>query len=79
MERRSASVCMGPLFTLIFYPFFSYKATLQKLEKEKLGHKTSYKSVDLQFVLPAGCAGTMAMQNMWELATSVWFNKLIII
>lgn len=54
--------------------FSARKATLQAM-KEKLDYQTSHKTVDLQSVLPAGCAGAMAVQNLCELATNVWINK----
>lgn len=34
----------------------------------------SYKSDNLQSVLPARFAGTIVVQNIWVCSTNVWFN-----
>lgn len=47
------------------------------LRKEKYGHQVTHKTLYLQSALPAKCAGSMVVPNVWEWPTSVWFNLLL--
>lgn len=46
-----------------------------RLWKEKPGWQPSYKTLDLQSLLPTICAGEMVAQNLWDWLTKVWFNS----
>lgn len=46
-----------------------------RLWKEKPGCQPSYKTLDLQSLFPAICAGEMVAQNLWDWTTKVWFNS----
>ena len=50
---------------------FYNQARLPSVEQ---GHQSSHKSLDLQSVLPARCAGVMVAPNLWEWPTNDWSN-----
>lgn len=43
-----------------------------RLPVEGLGDQPSHKTFELQFVLPAGCAGVKVAQELWKWPTSDW-------
>lgn len=62
IDHRELKLCLHIAFNSTFWSLWCSKFLCRVL-KQKYEHQTNHKSLDLQSVLPAICAGTKLAQN----------------